>query len=349
MRGRRLGLALLGAIVAGVVTVAGACGGGAQKQATGPAQTVATAVASCPAGRPMRVHFFDVGQGLAVLVTLPDGSSVLVDTGDSPKRPGCSLECAEADQRLLAGLTREVPDGAIELLWITHQHSDHIGGAPEVLDRFKVGEYIDNGRDIIKPLVEKVHVAAEAMGARIVTVDPSHADFPFKDVPGVKLTAVVPGHWPEECGTDPNACSIGLRIDYCKSSVLFTGDMPAVEEALVDTRGPATLLQVAHHGSDTSTSAAFLAKVQPKYAVVSAGKPTSPLNLEYCHPRKSTIERLDEALGGSGATTLEVYDGSCKQGTGKWSAVHTNDRLFATERDGDVVLTTNGDGHFRRE
>jgi competence protein ComEC len=197
--------------------------------------------------------------------------------------------------------------------------------------------------------VEKVHVAAEAMGAHIATVDPSHLDIPYGDVPGVKLTAVVPSHWPDECGTDPNACSIGLRIDYCKSSVLFTGDMPAVEESLVDTHGPATLLQVAHHGSDTSSSASFLGKVQPKYAVISAGKPASPLNAEYCHPRKSTIDRLDQALGGAGAVTLDAYEGTCKNGAGEWKQVRTNDRLFATERDGDVTLMTTGDGHFKRE
>jgi competence protein ComEC len=159
----------------------------------------------------------------------------------------------------------------------------------------------------------------------------------------------VPTHWPDECGTDPNACTVGLRVDYCKSSVLFTGDMPSVEEALVDTHGPATLLQVAHHGSETSSSDAFLAKVQPKYAVISAGKPASPLNAEYCHPRKSTIDRLDQALGGAGAITLDAYEGSCKNGAGKWSQVRTNERLYATERDGDVVLMTTGDGHFKRE
>jgi len=298
----------------------------------------------------MRVAFVDVGQALAVLVTLPDGSSLLVDTADSPKRAGCSVDCAQADQHLLADLAKLVPDGTIELMWITHQHSDHIGGATEVLQHFKVDTYVDNGRDVIKPMVENVHVAAQALGTKIQTVDTSHTEVPFpKEVPGVKLTAVVPSHWPDECGTDPNACSIGLRIDYCKSSVLFTGDMPAAEEALVDTHGPATLLQVAHHGSETSTSPAFLAKVQPKYAVISAGKPNSALNEEYCHPRKSTIDRLDEALGGTGASTLDVYEGTCKNGAGKWDHVRTNDRLFATERDGDVVLMTTGDGHFRRE
>jgi hypothetical protein len=73
------------------------------------------------------------------------------------------------------------------------------------------------------------------------------------------------------------------------------------------------------------------------------------LNAEYCHPRKSTIERLDAALGGTGAVSVDAYEGNCKAGAGNWSQVRTSDRLFATERDGDVVLMTTGDGHFKRE
>ena len=327
----------------------GGCGGAKQPQAKGPSGPAASDPGQCPAGRPMRVHFYDVGQGLAALVTLPDGRAILVDAGDSPKRPGCGLDCANASQKLLAGLGREAPGGALTLMWITHPHSDHVGGALEVLERFKVESYVDNGRDAIKPLVENVHVAADAHGVRSQVVDPSHPRFELAAPPGVTLTAIVPDHWPDKCATDPNDCSIGLRVDYCKSSILFTGDMEAEEEALVDPHGPATLLQVGHHGSDTSSSDAFLARVAPKYAVISAGKPTSPLNGEYCHPRKSAVDRLDQALGGAGTRTLDAYEGHCKQPDGRWVQVRANDRLWATERDGDVVLVTTGDGQFRRE
>jgi competence protein ComEC len=63
-----------------------------------------------------------------------------------------------------------------------------------------------------------------------------------------------------------------LRIDYCASSVLFTSDAEALEEADLAIDAPVTLLQVGHHGSKTSSSAAPLHRAQPKYAVISAGK-----------------------------------------------------------------------------
>ncbi len=315
-----------------------------------PGPDVATD-ANCASGRPMRVHFYDVGQGLAVLVTLPDARQILIDTGDAKNRPGCGLTCAEGNQHLLAGLTREVHDEELAMLWITHQHSDHIGGAVDVLQRFKVGAYADNGRDDIKPLVEKAHIAAGTMGAQVTVVAPGKGKVPIADGEGVKLTAVLPAAWPEACSSNPNDCSIGLRIDYCKSSVLFTGDAEASEEAVLDTGGPVTLLQVAHHGAETSSSDGFLAKATPKYAVISSGRPGVGLNQQYCHPRKSAIERLGRVLGAPGPASLQVFGGaSCKDGgSADWSSIHVSDRLFSTARDGDVVLMTTGNGNFVKE
>ena len=325
-----------------------ACGGNKpppQKVVTGPAHAVEEI---CPAGRPMRVRFYDVAQALAVLVTLPDGRKILIDTGDSSKRPGCGIECATANQHLLAALGKDAGD-SIDLLWITHQHSDHLGGVPDILQRFHVGTYVDNGRDMIKPLVDKAHVAADAMQVKVVVVDPSHVGSPIADAAGVRFTPIVPHAWPPRCGDEPNDCSIGLRIDYCKSSVLFVGDAESDEEAVLDPLAPVTLLQVGHHGSDTSSSTAFLDKVKPKYAVISAGRPNAGLNTTYCHPRKAAVTRLNAALGGSGSSVLEVHEGECKGGAGSWAPMRVSERLWATERDGDVVLMTSGDGVFRRE
>jgi competence protein ComEC len=342
---------LLSTVGLGTVGLSLLSGCGPKKEAETQKKTTDGVVSGeqCPAGRPMRVHFYDVAQGLAVLVTLPDGRQILVDTADAPNRPGCSLLCAEANQHLLAGLSKEAKDGSIGMLWITHQHSDHIGGAISVLERLKVERFVDNGRDLVKPMIEKVHTEAEAMSAKVSTVDPQHAAIPMEGGAGVTLTAIVPETWPDSCGQNPNDCSIGLRVDYCKSSVLFTGDAEAALEAAIDPKGPVTLLQVAHHGSDTSSSKGFLDKAQPKFAVISSGKPNSGLNQTYCHPRKSAVDRLTSALGGPGQKTIEAFDGaSCKEG-GQWTGVRASDRLWSTARDGDVVLMTTGNGDLVRE
>jgi hypothetical protein len=60
----------------------------------------------------------------------------------------------------------------------------------------------------------------EGQGARLVVVDPSQATVPIPDTDEVRLTAVVPSAWPTSCDRHPNDCSIGLRVDYCSSSVL---------------------------------------------------------------------------------------------------------------------------------
>ncbi len=219
-----------------------------------------------------------------------------------------------------------------------------------MLSAFPVGAYVDNGRDLASPEVQRAHQAAEDRGVAIRVVDPTQRDVPLRPGPNVSLSPVLPAAWPASCRHDANECSIGLRIDYGASSVLLPGDAEHAEERLLDIGGPVTLLQVAHHGSDTSTSPALLAMTHPRYAVISAGRPGEGLNREYCHPRALIVQRLTRVLGGAGGKTIDAFDGDrCDRATAAdWIAVPASDRLWATERDGDVVLTTNGDGAFRR-
>ena len=316
--------------------------------ATSPSASPLAGARACDGKGVLRVHFYDVAQGLAVLLDLPDGRRLLVDAGDSPKRSGCDDLCAAAD----AHLHGDVLDG----LWITHPHSDHVGGAPEVLERFRVGWFADNGRDVGRLVPERARKAAKRRGTVVHAVEPETWDSSFlrgswsEDV--LRVRAVIPDRWKPDCREDENECSIGLRVDYCESSVLLVGDAERSEEKTLDTWGPATLLQVGHHGSDTSTSEAFLKRVKPKYAVISAGKPEQGLNVTYCHPRAATLERLNRHLGGKLDGTLPAFDGKvhCKAGTGEhWHDTALSDRVWATERDGDVTLSTHGDGVFVRE
>jgi competence protein ComEC len=299
----------------------------------------------------MTVRFYDVGEGLAVLVDLPDGEHVLVDTGDRPRRAGCGHGCGEGNHHLIARLREDLRGAPIDLLWITHQHSDHIGGVPEVLDAFPVRAYVDNGRDPRRAEVDRAHRAASERGAAMSVVEPGHVALPMPAPAHATLTPVVPDRWPASCAHDANECSIALRIDFGASSVLFMGDAEHEEEAMLDPHGPVTLLQVGHHGSETSSSPAFLMRARPRYAVLSAGSPDEGLNREYCHPRAIVVRRLTRLLAGPTSSTLEAFDGDrCDRARGSdWVAVPSSDALWATERDGDVVLTTTGDGEFHRE
>jgi competence protein ComEC len=314
--------------------------------------TPATPADRACGGAKLRVHFYNVAQALAALVDLPDGRSILVDTGDLPKRSGCGEVCTDAHASLMTKLAADLHGRPIDLLWITHPHSDHIGGALDILGRFPVKSYVDNGRDLAEAEIRKVHTAASAKGVTIAVVEPGHEQLPMPAGGDVKLTGIAPSSWLPGCNANRNDCSILLRIDYCASSILFTGDAEVAEEALIDPRGKATLLQVGHHGSDTSSGAAFLAKVQPKYAVISAGKEGEGMNEAYCHPRASTVTALTQLLGGPGTKPVHAFRGGvkCKKSTGAdWSDVAASDHLWATMRDGDVVLGTAGDGVFVRD
>ena len=313
---------------------------------------IASIVSTCGDGRPMNVRFYDVGQALAALIELPDGRRILVDAGDDPQRRGCGEECATAHRHLLASLRNDLHGATIDLLWITHPHSDHVGGAVAVMENFTVGAYVDDGRDTRKAEVRRARDAAEAHGVPVTVVGPGQTQVPLASRGDVKLTAVVPAAWPAACAHDANECSIGLRIDDCRSSVLFVGDAEHEEEPALDPGGPVTLLQVGHHGSETSTSPAFLAKTRPRYAVISAGKPGIALNRDYCHPRASIVKRLTRVLGATTTTSthLDAFDGArCSRATpDDWVRVPASDALWATERDGDLLLVTTGDGVFTR-
>ncbi len=301
-------------------------------------------------GAPLTVKFYDVGQGLAVLVHLPDGRRVLVDTGEMPKRPGCG-PCEAWSARLLDELGRDLDGSPLDTLWITHQHADHNGNADAVLRDHAVARYIDNGTRTDNERVKAIHTIAAARGVAYRVVSPETPESPWPRSRELRLTPVVPPAWPANCERHPNDCSIGLRIDYCHTSVLFTGDAEAKAEQAMPIE-PVTLLQVAHHGSRTSTTPGFLERAQPQYAVISSAKRGEGTNATYCHPVAETVERLNATLGDvpapGTADGLWAFVGTrCSARREEdWAEVPTSRRLFSTARDGHVTLTSTGDGTF---
>src|SRR5262245_42028109 len=95
-----------------------------------PEAAAAPAGLSCGNGRPLVVHVYNVAQALAVMVDLPGGQHILYDTGDVATRQGCGQPCQDANDHLLSQLATDLHGDPIAMMWISHQHSDHIGGAP---------------------------------------------------------------------------------------------------------------------------------------------------------------------------------------------------------------------------
>ncbi len=234
------------------------------------------AVLQLPDGK-LHVAFLDVGQGDAVLITTPQGRQVLVDGGPSPTA-------------LIAALGKEMPfwDRSIDLVVMTHADADHITGLVEVLDRYKVAGWLDNGRPDENPffgecqtLLTKAHIAHHVVRAGD-RIDLGH---------GLTLEVL---HPPPDLLTgtqaDANNNSVVLRLAWDQASFLLTGDVEAEgERRLLESGLPlaATVLKVGHHGSGGSSTAEFLAAVRPEYAVISVGADN-----RFGHPQQAVLDRL---------------------------------------------------------
>ncbi|MSR35805.1 MAG: hypothetical protein EXR95_04040 [Gemmatimonadetes bacterium] len=109
-------------------------------------------------------------------------------------------------------------------------------------------------------------------------------------VDGLELEVVHPSGPPAGSEADPNDVSVVLLIRYGAFTALLDGDAPSrVEDALSDSIGPVDVLKVAHHGSATSSSAAFLDRIRPSLALVSVG-----MGNTFWHPNPDVVRRLEE-------------------------------------------------------
>jgi len=254
------------------------------------------APSSAPAGKPLTVYFFDVGQGDAALIVSPTGKTVLIDGGPP--------EAREHLGRRLRELVKE----PLDLVILTHPHLDHLGGLTHALRAVGAKRFMDPGfdhpSDAYRDLLEYV---GETIG-QVMTPEPS-AQAPQTLLTiglgeGTSLTVLWP-RVPQEpfldnTRSDPNSNSIVTKLTYGKTAFLFTGDAePDTEAALLQKRidFSSTVLKVAHHGGRHSSTAAFLAAVKPKAAVISCGAGN-----DYGHPTSEALERLDA----SGARVLRT-------------------------------------------
>ncbi len=269
--------------------------------------TILTALtlATQPDGR-LHLVMLDVGQGDAILVRTGDGATMLVDGGPDPDL---------AMRRL--GEALPFWQRSIDVVLMTHPHEDHVAGLVPALERYRVGVVLDPGRDYDNPSYRTFRLLAAAEPGAVTLL--ARAGMVLSLGERARLTILYPDATdaaaPLPEGDINNASVVALLADG-SFHALLTGDAEAPVEARLLSRGllsPVDVLKVGHHGSDSSSTPAFLAAVQPRIALISDG-----IDNEYGHPHAITLEHL-AALGGVEVLrtdldgTVELVDGASLQ------------------------------------
>jgi competence protein ComEC len=251
----------------------------------------------------LEVTAIDVGQGDSLLVVGPTGHAMLVDAGG----PTGAAANAENARGLGSDSAFDIGEEVVSpYLWsrqlrrldvvaLTHAHSDHMGGMPAILRNFRPRELwvaVDPNSEPYRALLAE----AVALGIKVRHLRASDA-LAF-DGMAVHVLAPTPAY--ANPGPPINNDSLVLRLEYWQASALLEGDAEAPSEhAMVaaalsgnaaSALGPDTLLKVGHHGSRTSTTPEFLALTAPIDAVISVGAANT-----FGHPRPEIVQRLADA------------------------------------------------------
>lgn len=241
----------------------------------------------------LEVTAIDVGQGDSLFVVSPQGKTMLIDAGGPVGRAG-SVSTAAQTSRFDVGEDVVSPYlwsrrlRRLDVVALTHAHSDHMGGMPAILRNFRPKELwvgIDPGSLAYTALLSE----AVTLG---ISVRHLHAGDAM-DWGGLQVAALSPAREYQNHGPPSNNDSLVLRLDYGRASALLEGDAEAVSERAMLADGaiqPVTLLKVGHHGSRTSTTPEFFAAAAPRQAVVSVGRDNT-----FGHPRFEVLSRIAAA------------------------------------------------------
>ncbi|MFN7980733.1 MAG: DNA internalization-related competence protein ComEC/Rec2 [Vicinamibacterales bacterium] len=251
----------------------------------------------------LHVTFIDVGQGDAALIRFPGGSTTLVDSGGLGGSGSFDI-----GDRVVGAVMRQAGITHLGMLVLTHGDADHIGGAPSVLHEFTPWDVWDGVPVPPSAALASLRSEAEAVHSRWTTVQ--RADETVID--GVRVVVRHPPIPDWERQDVRNDDSIVMELRWRDVSLVFTGDVGRDTESDIAALFPPSLLRVVkvpHHGSTTSSTAEFVARLQPDVAVVSVGR-SNPFG----HPAARVLQRYEE----HGAS------------------------VFRTDRDGAVTLDTDG-------
>jgi competence protein ComEC len=237
----------------------------------------------------LKIYFVDVEGGQSTLFVAPNGQSLLIDTG----WPG--NEGRDADR--IVAVARNAGIAKIDYLLLTHYHTDHVGGVPQLVARIPVGTFIDHGpnRELDHGITDhgyaeyqKVltsgrykHIVAQpgdllpisGLPARVISADGNLIPSPLPDAgepnPFCQVSEVRPADQTE------NSRSLGTEITFGKLKILDLGDLTWDKEMQLmcprNKLGHVDILIVSHHGWYQSSSPALVHAIRPRVAIMDNG------------------------------------------------------------------------------
>jgi len=248
-----------------------------------------TAAWSSPKPKSLQIYFVDVEGGQATLFVTPDGDSLLIDTG----WPG--FDGRDADRIVAAAKAAGL--SKIDYVLITHFHMDHVGGAPQLAERFPVGTFIDHGENLESTDGPTVQVwdayqkllatgkykritakpgdvlPIKGMQVTVVSADGAIIDSPVpgagRDNPGCKDAERYPADKTE------NLRSVGTFFRFGQLRILDLGDLTKDKEmelmCPVNKLGKVDIYIVSHHGWEQSSSPQLVNGIDSRVAIMDNG------------------------------------------------------------------------------
>ena len=226
----------------------------------------------------VRVHFVDVGQGSATLVTYGE-NGILIDTSES-----------EYSKRLIDYID-SYGVKTLDYVIASHPHSDHIGGMADIINKYPIGTFImPELSEINTPTTRVYENMLVALSENNVNVELSETGRVYKVQDGISFQII----GPREQVSDLNDMSVIVKLTVNGTSFMVLADaerqeLSSVYEAYPNFDYSSDVLVMGHHGSSTSIHNDFLNAVDAETAVISCGRDN-----KYGHPHREALQYVED-------------------------------------------------------
>jgi competence protein ComEC len=218
----------------------------------------------------LNITYLDVGQGDSSVIELPDGKTMVIDTGKTGRET--------------ASFLKYIGKNTVDVLILSHIHIDHTGGLDYIAKRFEVKELWDGGRLIYpQDFITHMKVKHRTLNRGDMVEGKGYSIYIFHPYPEFYTM-----YGSESVEVDND--SLVLKIKGNNKSFLFTGDINEEAEENISHLGnwlKSDILKVPHHGSKNSAYEPFLNTVSPDIAIISVGRDNP-----FGHPHPETLDAL---------------------------------------------------------